>query len=73
MPQWKIVSTVSLNRDKAMSAEDATWENEHRLKTGRSPPTVNGTVSTDCKPDGISLEEASVEGWIGWVFGLGFV
>jgi len=28
------VSTVSLNRDEGMSAEDVTWENQHRLQTG---------------------------------------
>jgi hypothetical protein len=27
----RILSTVSLNRDEGMSAEDATWENQHRL------------------------------------------
>ena len=37
-----IVNTVSLNRDEGMSAEDATWENQHRLYTGRSAPTANG-------------------------------
>jgi hypothetical protein len=31
MPRRRIVSTVSLNRAEGMSAEDATWENQHRL------------------------------------------
>jgi len=26
-----------------MTAEDTTWENQHRLSTGRSAPTANGT------------------------------
>ena len=29
--EHRILSTVSLNRDEGMSAEDATWENQHRL------------------------------------------
>jgi hypothetical protein len=31
MPQWGIVSTVSLIQDEGISAEDATWENQHQL------------------------------------------
>ena len=57
---WRIVSTVSLNRDDIAAAEENC---EHRLvKPGRryergerdlgeSAPTVNGTISTDCKRD----------------------
>ena len=37
------LSTVSLTRGEGMSAEDATWENQHGLYTGRSAPTANGT------------------------------
>jgi len=29
--EHRILSTVSLNRDKGVSAENATWENQHRL------------------------------------------
>ena len=31
MPQWRIVSTASLNRAEGMSAVDATWDDQDRL------------------------------------------
>ena len=63
MPQWRIVSTVSLNRDERMGGR--TQDREYRLvkpgrryehggrDSGESAPTVNWTISTDCKRDGI--------------------
>jgi hypothetical protein len=40
---------------------------EHRLCKPR-----RRTIITDCKRDGIGVEETSVESWIQWVFGPGF-